>query len=159
MVDGERRPGDDRSSDEPRARGFLEDVARAIGRTAGRTKDALSRFGERGAIALAVRRLEHERSEGLEELGRIARKALAAPDGVLRADDPRVAELARTLDRLDEKLARMRERLSDLGKEASPEGGPHDGGEGVSDGDAGDTSAGAGDRGPEGPGAEDPGEE
>ena len=107
--------------EEPGTRGLFEDVARAIGRTAGRTKDALARLGQRGALAVAVRRLEHQRSKQLAELGRIARKALAGPDDLLRRDDARVAETLKALDRLDEKIARMRERLEKSG------GGPDEG--------------------------------
>lgn len=103
---------DSRDDDPPRdgakERGLFEDVARAIGRTAGRTKDALARLGERGVTAVATKRLEHERSIRLEELGRLARKALASPEGCLRADDPRVVQLLAALERLDQKLARMR---------------------------------------------------
>ncbi len=99
---------DDCPPKESKTRGLFEDVARAIGRTAGRTKDAFARLGERGVTAVATKRLEHERSARLEELGRLARKALAGPEGRLQANDPRVAEIIRALDRLDEKLARMR---------------------------------------------------
>ncbi|MHC4248295.1 MAG: hypothetical protein ACYS9X_04130 [Planctomycetota bacterium] len=111
MSEGKRGP----PPEEPETRGLFEDVARAIGRTAGRTKDALARLGERGALTVAVRRLEHQRSKQLVEFGRIARKALAEPGASLRRDDPRVAEKLQALDRLDEKIARMRERLERSG--------------------------------------------
>ena len=107
----EGEPGRDPSSGGPWMRGLFEDMARAIGRTAGRTRDTLARLGERGALAVTARRLEHTRALKLKELGDVARKALSAPGGFLRRDDARVAELMRAIDRLDEKLARMRERL------------------------------------------------
>ena len=103
--------GSDPSPEEPKTRGIFEDVARVIGRTAGRTKDALVRLGERGALAVAVRRIKRQRALKLKELGRIARKALSPPGGLLRHDDPSVAEMMQAMDRLDEKLAQMQERI------------------------------------------------
>jgi hypothetical protein len=97
-------------------RGLIEGVARAIGRTAGRTRDAIARLGGRGAIAIAMRRLEREKSTILEELGKIVRKSVSRPDGIVTGDDPRVAEIVRALDRIDEKLDLMRRRLSELAK-------------------------------------------
>ncbi len=101
----------DSSSEKSKTRRLFEDVARAIGRTAGRTKDALARLGERGALAVAVRRLKRQRELKLKELGQIAREALAEPGGLLRQNDPRVAEVLKAIDRLDEKLAQMQERI------------------------------------------------
>jgi len=107
----EGEAGGDSSPGGPSMRDLFEDAARAIGRTAGRTRDAIARLGERGALAVAAKRLEHTRSSKLKELGDVARKALSLPGGILRRDDARVAELMQAIDRLDEKLARMRERI------------------------------------------------
>jgi hypothetical protein len=101
----------DPSKEEVKKGGLFEDVARVIGRTAGRTKDALARLGERGALAVAVRRLKRQRELKLKELGAITREALSESEGLLRRDDPRVAEVLQAIDRLDEKLAQMQERI------------------------------------------------
>lgn len=119
----------DRDEDSPhkgKGRSLFDDVVHAIGRTAGRTKDALVRLGERGAVALAIRRIERERSGRLEELGALARKALAESEGTLKSQDAGVAEILAALDRLDEKLARLRERLEQLGGKAASDAGPPD---------------------------------
>ena len=141
MADGKRDPDRDSPPEESRARSLFDDLTRAIGRTAGRTKSALARLGERGAIAVTVRRLEHQRSGKLRELGQVARDALSAPDGLLRRDDPRVQEIVQALDRLDEKLARMRERLEEFGGGAPPGGEAED-----ADPDPGDGAEAAGPR-------------
>jgi len=120
----ERDADHDGSSGGPRMRDLFEDAARAIGRTAGRTRDALARLGERGALAVAAKRLEHTRSSKLKELGEVARKALSTTGSLLRPDDARVVELMEAIDRLDEKLARMRERIHETGRAADGEAGP-----------------------------------
>ena len=105
---------------------LFQDVARALGRTAGRTKKAIERLGERGAISIAVRKLRREKDERLKELGKLARKSLSRPDGALRSGDPRVGELLHSLDRLDEKIERLE---ADVEVEAAPEGSDEEGGE------------------------------
>jgi hypothetical protein len=86
---------------------LFQDAARALGRTAGRARNALERLGERGAVSVAVRKFQREKNERLKELGELAREALARPDGELRSGDPRVGELLHSLDRLDEKIERL----------------------------------------------------
>ena len=113
--------GDEEPQGKSMAQNLIDDVARAIGKTAGRTREAISRLGERGAQAVMVRRLRQQRIERLEALGEIARKALSLPDGVLWRDDPAAAEAMQALDRIDEKLARMREKV---GKGDPDEGSP-----------------------------------
>ncbi|MHC4505283.1 MAG: hypothetical protein ACYTFI_18420 [Planctomycetota bacterium] len=90
---------------------LFHDAARALGRTAGRARGAIERLGERGAVTLAVRKFQREKSERLKELGAVAREALAKPDGELRAGDPRVGELLHSLDRLDEKIERLTDEV------------------------------------------------
>jgi len=107
----EEKAGGDSTPGGPWMRDLFEDAARALGRTAGRTRDAIARLGERGALAVAARQLEHTRAQKLRKLGDVARKALSLPGGILRRDDARASDLMQAIDRMDEKLARMRERI------------------------------------------------
>ena len=92
---------------------LFHDVARALGRTAGRTKKAIERLGERGVISIAVKKLRREKNERLKQLGQLARKALSRPEGAIRSGDPRVGELLHSLDRLDEKIERLMAEAED----------------------------------------------
>ncbi len=95
-----------------KAGGLFQDIGRALGRTAGRTKDALVRLGELGALHLAVKKLQGERDERLKELGKLAWKELSSPGGALPADDPHAKELTSALDRLDERIEHLNAEAS-----------------------------------------------
>lgn len=106
---------------------LFQDAARALGRTAGRARGAIERLGERGAVTLAVRKFQREKNQRLKELGELARKALAKPDGQLRAGDPGVGELLHSLDRLDEKIERLTEEVEAGDEEPSEDAAEEDG--------------------------------
>ncbi len=105
---------------ESKAGGLFGDIGRALGRTAGKTKDALVRLGERGAIHLAVKKLQGERDERLKELGKLAQKELSSPGGVLRADDPGAKELTSALDRFDERIEHLNAEVPRAEAEEDP---------------------------------------
>jgi hypothetical protein len=99
----------DERDDSPFESDHLKALIDTIYRSAGKARDAITRIGEKGAVALLGRKLQAEREKLVTQLGALSLSRLAGGE-TLAADDADARALIDAIVELDGRIARLDEQ-------------------------------------------------